>query len=159
MEARVILSEETKEKLKQPMSRQRRVELRWQKLEEAEKNGNLQFAKSRVDVAKLVGITNYKAGYSWVSSQIKKKGLIETITGYNEYNRAVYEYHLGTPLKYDNGRKKQSKPVTVKDTAPQFEPKVETGMVVTITQNGMAMKIENIKIDDLIKLIKMKGEN
>jgi hypothetical protein len=161
MEARVTLTKETKEKLKQPMGRLRKNELRWQKLEEADSNGKLQRAKNRADVANIIGITNYNNGYAYVTRLIQKKSLIETIVDFNG-RRAVYEYSLGTKpehgyvvrTKLAKLDKVQSKPAIMKEPLPQVEPKTEAGMVVTITQKDMVIKVENIKVDDLIKLIK-----
>lgn len=106
MDARVIFSKKTKEAMKKGLSPQRKGELRWGKLKEAETNGTLQQAKNRVDVGKLVGIENSKRAYSWTANLISKKAIIETIVGFDNM-RAVYEYRLGTPLNYQNGRKKK----------------------------------------------------
>ena len=88
------------------LSPQSKGRLRWEKLKEAEANGLLQKAKTRTDIGKIVGIENYKTAYSWVSNMIGKKALIETVVGFDGM-RAIYEYRLGTPLSYNNGRRKQ----------------------------------------------------
>ena len=104
--SRLIFTKETKEKMEKGLSPQRKGKLRWEKLKEAEANGLLQEAKTRTDIGKIVGIENYKTAYSWVSSMIGKKALIETVVGFDGL-RAIYEYRLGAPLNYNNGRKRQ----------------------------------------------------
>lgn len=104
--SRLIFTKETKEKLDKGISAQAKGKLRWEKLKEAENNGTLQQAKSRIDVGKIVGLDNDKTAYSWVSGLIHKKAIVETLDSF-ENNKAVYTYHLGKPLSYVNGRKKR----------------------------------------------------
>lgn len=104
--SRLIFTKETKEKIDKGLSPQLKGKLRWDKLKEAENNGVLQQAKNRIDVGKIVGLENDKTAYSWVSGLISKKAIIETLDGF-ENNKPVYTYHLGRPLNYVNGRKKQ----------------------------------------------------
>lgn len=104
--SRLIFTKETKKKMEKGISPQEKGRLRWERLKEAETSGLLQKAKTRADIGKIVGIENYQTAYSWVSSMVSKKALIETVVGFDGL-RAIYEYRLGTPLKYDNGHKKQ----------------------------------------------------
>lgn len=155
MKAKVISTKETKKKTKKPLSLHRIGELRWQKLEEAEKNGELQYAHKRIEIAKLVGIKDYNAGYSWAENLIRKKALIEIPTRFF----GEYEYRLGKKPHYKAGRnKKVNNPVEVVSTVPQ-EVKIENNMVVTITQEDTTIKVENIEIESLIELVNnMRGE-
>lgn len=106
--SRLIFSKETKEKIEKGISPQRKGQLRWEKLKEAEENGVLQHAKTRVDVGKIVGLDEYKTAYSWVSGLIGKGALVETIEGFED-GRPVHTYRLGKQLSYVNGRKKADK--------------------------------------------------
>lgn len=153
MDAKVSLTKETKKKTKKPLDLRRIGELRWQMLEEAEKNGELEYAHKRIAIAKLVGINDYNAGYSWVANLIRRKAIIELPTIF----AGVYEYHLGKKPYYKSGRhKKVNDQVEVAETVPQAMPqevKTENNMVVTITQEDTTIKIENIETKSLIELV------
>lgn len=85
------------------LNKRQRGKLRFEKLKEASENGGLQKAKTRADVARLVGFTSaqYKTGYSWVMNMLTRKHLIEHISGIGKNGRAEYEYTLGTDPDYD----------------------------------------------------------
>lgn len=148
--SKVVLSDEFKEKTKSKLSKKQIGELRYKKLREIEKEGRLQFAKSRVEVARMIGINDYKKGTSWATYLIKKNLMTETHRGI-ENGKTVYEYHTNEKPKAEH-----TTPVIL---SRAYEPKAETGMVVTITQKDMTIKIENVTTDSLIKLAKtMKGD-
>lgn len=117
--SRLIFTKETKEKLDKGISAQAKGKLRWEKLKEAEDNGTLQQARSRIDVGKIVGLDNDKTAYSWVSGLIHKKAIVETLDSF-ENNKAVYTYHLGKPLSYVGGRKKR-KEVQIKKVQTELK--------------------------------------
>ena len=87
MEARVILSKETKEKMGKPLSAWQKGELRWRKLEEAEKEGKLILCSNRHEVAAIGGFPSYgqsnpvqrHRGYAWVSGLIRRGMIEETL--------------------------------------------------------------------------------
>lgn len=85
------------------LNKRERGRLRFEKLKEAEANGKLQKAKTRMEVAQLAGFSEhqYKTGYSWVMNMLTRKHLIEHISGRFPNGRAEYEYHIGTEPDYN----------------------------------------------------------
>jgi hypothetical protein len=142
--SRLIFTKETKEKLDKGISAQAKGKLRWEKLKEAENNGTLQQAKSRLDVGKIVGLDNDKTAYRGVSGLIHKKAIVETLDSF-ENNKAVYTYHLGKPLSYVNGRKKRKEEQIRKI---QTEAKRQD----LINNDHGVMELGKIKFDKLKKL-------
>jgi hypothetical protein len=142
--SRLIFTKETKEKLDKGISSQAKGKLRWERLKEAENNGTLQQARSRIDVGKIVGLDNDKTAYSWVSGLIHKKAIVETLDSF-ENNKAVYTYHLGKPLSYVNGRKKRKEEQIRKI---QTEAKRQD----LINNDHGVMELGKIKFDKLKKL-------
>lgn len=113
MDAKVTFTPEFKNKTKKKLSGERKKELRFQCLADAEKNGELDKAKSRYDVAKLAGFTEKQrqSGYQWVYHQIKAGFIKEYIAGYTKNGLAEYEYHVAEPKKHE--------PYTVSGVAPK----------------------------------------
>lgn len=142
--SRLIFTKETKEKIDKGISAQAKGKLRWEKLKEAENNGTLQQARSRIDVGKIVGLDNDKTAYSWVSGLIHKKAIVETLDSF-ENNKAVYTYHLGKPLSYVGGRKKR-KEVQIK----KIQAEAKRQGLVKNTQS--VRELGKIKFDRLKEL-------
>lgn len=122
----------------------------YDKLKELFESGKLAKAKSRAEVATLVGYDNDRAkqGYSWVSSLISRGYLKEEITGVNKSGKAITSYSLNgkTPM-YDSeeSRKKELNDAEVKDTE-------EKSIVITENKESetvsvIKMKISNGKVD------------
>lgn len=96
--SKLTFSKETKERMNTSVSYNRKRQLRWDKLKELESTGRLSLAKNRREVAGMMGLGNgFGAGYSWISSEIKKGLIKETLTGFDKNNMAEYEYHLSNP--------------------------------------------------------------
>lgn len=89
MEATTVkISEETINKMNKTLSNKEIGKLRLQKLVEASKNGRLQLAKRRWDVAQIAGYGDKQltAGYYWVAKMIERGVLVESISDEkNEY--------------------------------------------------------------------------
>lgn len=155
--SKVTFSEEFKEKINKKISPQEKGRLRWERLVELDKIGALQNITSRKDLALAVGIQNLPAGVTWVASMVKQGVLIETLTGYNNY-KAVYEYHLGKPLNYTNGRRKFTKTVedvAVAEKVKNTVSKNETGnLELIVTVDGVNIQIKNATIDCVVTLVK-----
>lgn len=155
--SKVTFSEEFKEKFNKKISPQEKGRLRWERLVELDKIGALQNITSRKDLALAVGIQNLPAGVTWVASMVKQGVLIETLTGYNNY-KAVYEYHLGKPLNYTNGRRKFTKTVedvAVAEKVKNTVSKNETGnLELIVTVDGVNIQIKNATIDCVVTLVK-----
>ena len=94
--SRLTFTKETKDKMEKGLNKRERGRLRFEKLKEAEANGKLQKAKTRMEVAQLAGFSEkqYKTGYSWVMNMLTRKHLIEHISGRFPNGRAEYEYHI-----------------------------------------------------------------
>ena len=103
MEARVNFTKEFDKMTKTKISPQRKGELRWERLEVSEKDGVLQQAKSRYDIAEIAGITDRSRGYGWVANLISKGNISETMRGV-ENGKFVYEYHLTKRPLFKCGR-------------------------------------------------------
>lgn len=90
MDARVIFSKETKRKMQKDMTVREKGGVLFDRLEELDKDGTLSKAKSRADVATMVGYSNEraKAGYAWVSNLIRRGHLTETILSWSPSGRA-----------------------------------------------------------------------
>lgn len=155
--SKVTFSEEFKEKFNKKISPQEKGRLRWERLVELDKIGALQNITSRKDLALAVGIQNLPAGVTWVASMVKQGVLIETLTGYNNY-KAVYEYHLGKPLNYTNGRKSFTKTAESVATVEQVKNTVsknETGnLELIVTVDGVNIQIKNATIECVVTLVK-----
>lgn len=155
--SKVTFSQEFKEKFNKKISPQEKGRLRWERLVELDKIGALQNITSRKDLALAVGIQNLPAGVTWVASMVKQGVLIETLTGYNNY-KAVYEYHLGKPLNYTNGRRKFTKTVedvAVAEKVKNTVSKNETGnLELIVTVDGVNIQIKNATIDCVVTLVK-----
>lgn len=73
------------------------AKIRMNKLVEAEKDGRLARAMYRTDIYRIVGIDDLsvQSKSSWLSRQIRRKIITETISGYDPKTRTPYfEYHI-----------------------------------------------------------------
>lgn len=108
MDARVVFSNQnTSEKL----SKFERGRLHYEALERSAKEGQLQFAKNKVDVAKLAGYTYEKArngGWQWVNRLVKHGFIEELPIGYNDMGTPEYQYTL-TTKPYTRAKRKTYK--------------------------------------------------
>lgn len=95
MEARVILTKETKEKMEKGLNLKQKRELRINKLKELDEEGKLSRATCRLDITKMLGFSGgYDAGYTWVSSIVKEGILEEVFLGFDKNGKPEYEYHV-----------------------------------------------------------------
>ena len=146
MDARVIVSEETRAG---KISNKHKGDLRLARLKKLAKDGGLQNAKIRFDVAEMCGYTPKQrgAGYAWVKNLIKRGVLIERAVGIRPNGRNEYEYYLGSP---------KTQTITVADTAPQFEvveKPVENPVVMTLYHGDTTLTIEGVSKDIIISTI------
>lgn len=93
MDARVIFTDEFKEKTTTPITRKKQAELRWNKLVEAEKSGELQMIKTRVQLGNFVGITDKNGARSY-TVRLLNKGVLEERLVSKTGVVPEYEYHL-----------------------------------------------------------------
>lgn len=165
--SRLTFTNETLAKIKKGMSAQKKGEVLYGRLMEAQGNGLLAQCKTRRDVAELVGYTyeQRQKGYSWVSNLIRRKHVSEVLIAPGEY-----QYFLG-PNKPDyqmnnasKGRKKyfakrrdtissvsDNEPVTLsRADVPSSERKAQ----ITFTNpNGGTINFTDIPIDVASELL------
>lgn len=144
MDARVSFTEDFKAKTKSKKLSSREIgKLRWQKIVDAEKRGELQFCSTRKDVAALAGYDrNEPKGAMWVRNMINRGHLTETLAE----AKGVYSTYY-----YSTG----SKPKHTNFTA---EPKPQRPTKATIRYAGMEIELENYCATDIATIAKGLGE-
>lgn len=179
--SKITFKKETKEKMSKPMSVREKGRVLFARLEELDKDGTLSKAKSRADVARLVGYPREraKAGYAWVSNLIRRGHITETIRGYSPSGIADCEYHLAD-TRPDYGYEERGRHKAKKETvAKMAEEAVRQGLVeqmpvldnlaaqtkvvatkVEITKGDITIKLELCDSEQIVNLIKqlLKGE-
>lgn len=150
MEARVILTKETKEKMEKGISQFRKGELRWQKLQELESTGKLSKARNRQDITSMMGLgTGYGAPYTWLSNMISRGSIKEILLGFDKNQRPEYEYHLT-----NNNRPNYERFGKANKPKPTEKPTVDKPVIVernTIVTTDTATKIKaTIRYGDLV---------
>ena len=150
MDARVNFTEDFKNKTKGKKLSPREIgKLRWQKIVEAEKRGELQFCGTRKDVAALAGYDRNEAkGATWVRNMINRGHLIETLAEARGIY-STYYYSTGSKPKH-TGFNLESK--------PQNEPKPQKLMKATIKYGDMEIALENYCASDIATIAKSLGE-
>lgn len=93
--SKLSFTKKTQDKMKKDMSVREKGKVLFARLQELDEDGTLSKAKTRADVARLVGYSEEraKAGYAWVSNLIKRGHLSETIQEWTPSGRMVAEYH------------------------------------------------------------------
>lgn len=93
--SRIIFKKETKDKMKKEMTVREKGKVLFARLQELEADGTLSKAKTRADVARLVGCPEEraKAGYAWVSNLIRRGHVSETIQEWTPSGKMIAEYH------------------------------------------------------------------
>ena len=144
MDARVNFTEDFKNKTKGKKLSPREIgKLRWQKIVEAEKRGELQFCGTRKDVAALAGYDRNEAkGATWVRNMINRGHLIETLAE----AKGIYSTYY-----YSTG----SKP---KHTGFNLESKPQRPTKAIIRYAGMEIELESYCATDIATIAKSLGE-
>ena len=150
--SRITISKETQEKQKKSMSKREKGRVLLARLQELEADGTLSKAKTRADVARLVGYPEEraKAGYSWVSNLISRGHISETIREWAPSGKTVAEYHV-TGSTPDGWMKQQEQmPILTENKTIKIE----------ITRSDMTIKVEMDSHEEASKLITtiIKGE-
>lgn len=150
MDANVTFTEDFKKKTHKKLGNARKKELRIKSLIKAEKDGRLMGAKTRRDVAKLAGFTDAQgqSGYIWVWQRIKEGTIKEFIMNRAKDGHAEYEYHIVD---------KEEEPVIL---SRAFDPKKTVTLTnvhpkVTIRFRNFMVELEDMKLDEIAKLIKV----
>lgn len=137
------------------------------------KDGTLEKARSRADVATLVGYPSdqSKAGYSWVSNLIRRGYLNEKIVGVTPSGGMIARYTLGDEepmydyeeIKKRKEAKENRKEMWFKENMPVLDGKevVSPDVIkINITRGDTNINVEVVNCDQAIKLITtiLKGE-
>lgn len=143
------------------------------KLKELAEDGTLEKARNRADVATLVGYTSdqTEAGYSWVSSLIRREYLKERIIGTTPSGKMIAQYSLGNEepmydyekVKNKKEAKENSEEMLVKENMPVLDGKEVANpdvIKINITRGDTNISVEVVNCDQAIKLITtvLKGE-
>lgn len=170
--SRLTFRKETKDKMKKDMSVREKGKVLFARLQELEADGTLSKAKTRADVARLVGYSEEraKAGYAWVSNLIRRGHVSETIQEWTPSGKMVAEYHTtGSMPDYGyeevNRRKAMEEKVAEEwkkwqDKMPILPEEKPTNIKIEITRGDITIKVEMENHEQVTNLITtiMKGE-
>ena len=153
MDARVSVSKDTISKAEKKLTTVHRGALLAERLAEVAESGKLSLARTRSDVASMVGYTagQRASGYAWVKRMIKIGRLTEEFDSMDKYGKAEYRYYYNPP---------KVKEPEVEQTEPEVEPEVEqteqveNKTIVSIYHGETTVAIEGIGGDDLVAIIK-----
>lgn len=164
MDARVILTDETKKEMNKELTKHHKGALLARRLKEVAESGKLSQARTRFDVARLVGYTEGQraSGYAWVKRMIKIGVLTETFDGLNEYGKANYQFfYNGTTAEIVAGKRK---PNPLKEEFKVVEPTVETvenseptavaQTILTLYHGETTLAVEGVGGDTIIEIVK-----
>lgn len=170
--SKLSFTKKTQDKMNKSMSVREKGKVLFARLQELEADGTLSKAKTRADVARLVGYTEEraKAGYAWVSNLIRRGHIKETILEWTPSGKMVAEYHTtGSMPDYGyeevNRRKAMKEKVAEEwkkwqDKMPILPEEKPTNIKIEITRGDMTIKVEMDSHEQASKLITtiMKGE-
>lgn len=167
--SKLSFTKKTKEQMKKDMSVREKGKVLFARLQELEADGTLSKAKSRADVARLVGYPEEraKAGYSWVSNLISRGHIRETILEWTPSGKMVAEYHTtGSMPNYtyeEVGKRKAKKQAIAKvaeETIEREKVIANTPIKMEIAKGDMTIKVEFTEVEQVTNLITtiMKGD-
>lgn len=182
--SKLSFTKKTQDKMNKSMSVREKGKILFARLQELEADGTLSKAKTRADVARLVGYSEEraKAGYSWVSNLISRGHIRETILEWTPSGKMVAEYHTtGSMPDYgyeEVGRRKAKKkvgqelrrwqdkvaagyiPQVYNDKQVASETTITTPIKMEITKGDMTIKVEFAEVEQATNLITtiMKGD-
>ena len=154
MDARVSVSKDTISKAEKKLTTVHRGALLAERLAEVAESGNLSLARTRSDVASMVGYTagQRASGYAWVKRMIKIGRLTEEFDSMNKYGKAESRYYYNPPKVEPEVKQTEVEPepeVEVEQTE-----QVENKTIVSIYHGETTVAIEGIGGDDLVAVIK-----
>lgn len=167
MDARVSVSKDTISKAEKKLTTVHRGALLAERLAEVAESGKLSLARTRSDVASMVGYTagQRASGYAWVKRMIKIGRLTEEFDSINKYGKAEYRYYYNPPM-IKTGAEPEAEP-EAEQVKPEVEPEVEVTpevepeaehtenkTIVSIYHGETTVAIEGIGGDDLVAVIK-----
>ena len=167
---KLSFTNKTQERMKKDMSIREKGRVLFARLQELEADGTLSKAKTRADVARLVGYSEEraKAGYAWVSNLIRRGHIRETILEWTPSGKMITEYHTtgSTPdYGYEEVNRRRAKKEAGQQTSQWPEPsvieraRVSNPIKIEITRGDISIKVEIDGYEQANKLITalMKG--
>ena len=136
--SRLTFRKETKDKMKKEMTVREKGKVLFARLQELEADGTLSKAKTRADVARLVGYSEEraKAGYAWVSNLIRRGHLSETLQEWTPSGKMIAEYHVPGSMP-DYGYEEVSRRKAKKKVGQElrrWQDKVEAGYIPQVPE-------------------------
>lgn len=170
--SRITFRKETKDKMKKGMNIREKGKVMFARLQELEADGTLSKAKTRADVARLVGYSEEraKAGYAWISNLIRRGHVSETIREWTPSGKMVAEYHTTGSMPdygYEEVKRRNAKKEKIaeewkkwQDKMPILPEEKPTNIKIEITRGDMTIKVEMDSHEQASKLITtiMKGD-
>lgn len=169
--SKLSFTKKTQDEMKKDMSVREKGKVLFARLQELEADGTLSKAKTRADVARLVGYTEEraKAGYAWVSNLIRRGHISETIQEWTPSGKMVAEYHTTGSMPdygYEEVKRRKAKKEKIASEwvkvmpMREVEEKKPTNIKIEITRGDMTIKVEMDSHEEASKLITtiMKGE-
>lgn len=153
MDARVSVSKDTISKAEKKLTTVHRGALLAERLAEVAESGKLSLARTRSDVASMVGYTSGQraSGYAWVKRMINIGRLTEEFDSIDKYGKAEYRYYYNPP-------KVEPEVEHIEQVEPEPEveqtEQVENKTIVSIYHGETTVAIEGIGGDDLVAVIK-----
>lgn len=164
MDARVILTNETKKEMNKKLTNHHKGVLLARRLKEVAENGKLSQARTRFDVAKLVGYTEGQraSGYAWVKRMVEIGVLTETFEGFSKYGKPEHQFfYNGTTADIANKSNKKAVQEPTAQPAENFvgtvensEPTVVAQTVLTLYHGETTLAVEGVGGDTIIEIVK-----
>jgi len=112
--------------------------IRFERLKELERTGELAKCRNRWDICKKIGFerteVRHNPGYNWVSNQIRKGFLSEELIKYNKQNSGIYRYRLtGIEPSYSGNKHVEDK--TAKKKAEELTNELEQLGFTNLSEN------------------------
>lgn len=180
--SRLSFTKKTQEDMQKDMPVRAKGKVLFARLQELDADGTLSKAKTRADVARLVGYSEEraKAGYAWVSNLIRRGHIRETIQEWTPSGKMVAEYHTtGSMPDYGyeevNRRREKKKvgqelrrwqdkvaagyipqvpePQVYDEKQVAGDTKIITPIKIEITRGDMTIKVELAEVEQATNLI------
>ena len=170
--SKLSFTKKTKEQMNKNMSVREKGKILFARLQELEADGTLSKAKTRADVARLVGYPEEraKAGYAWISNLIRRGHVSETIQEWTPSGKMIAEYHTTGSVPdygYEEVNRRKAMKENVAEEWKKWQDRMSilpeekpTNIKIEITRGDMTIKVEMGSHEEASKLIttRMKGE-
>ena len=166
--SKLTITKETQEQQAKSMSVRQKGRIMFARLKELEADGTLMKAKTRADVARLVGYPEEraKAGYSWVSNLIVRGHLSETIREWTPSGKMMAEYHTTDTMPdygYEEVNRRKNKKKRGQQTAKAEKQALEAWQKIkneapVLDYDTTPQVIERARVSNPIKIEITRGD-